>query len=395
MPENNNNNDNLFTQMFGLESEQPTTLPPKEEQPVPEEKKEENTQPAQSSQEKVLIAEKKEQPTSILPESRFQSGFDSQLNQLPSLTEEPQPVEDTPIFSDEPITLSSTPKKEEVINLTPGIVIPQKEETPVRFDPNSITNTPQEYKPSEEFSYEDLNPENTTASKFILKVLLIFVGIAALIGGWILFYSTVLGPKNEKEILKTTTSTEKNPNQETPETEEEPAKIIPFDQSLTFYKGLTDNQNELNQLLPYTPEEKTGVILCDLITPAESEEGKETVNIYLYYEDHLLKKVYEEDILTVKNKKVYNNTVSIYKMLDSSFEDSESLTLTAKYDDQNQKITMGMFSNLAYGSYTNLNSEYNFKLKFEYNDNIKKAMARVFGEEILFNNVKCSSVKTS
>ncbi len=396
MPENNNNNDNLFTQMFGLESEQPTSLPPKQEEPKKEEKKEDNIQPVSEVKEKVISSDTSEKPTSILPESRFQSGFDSQLNQLPSLTPVEQLEQDTPIFSDEPITISTTPKKEEVINLTPGIVISPKTEKTEKFDPNSINNIPNEYKSSEDFSYEDLNPENTTASKFIFKILLIFIGIIALIGGWLLFYNTILGPINDKDLLTSTTDTEKNPNQETEEQEEtEEKKIIPFDQTLSFYKGLVDDPNELNQTLPYTPKEKTGVIMCDLINTLETTDAEELYNVYLYYEEHLLKKVYQEDILIIKDKEMYNSSAALHKIIDQSFEDTETLTIDMKYDQTNQKITIGMFSNLAYGSYGNVNSELNFKLDAEYNEDIKKTMERVFGSETLFGNIKCSSVKTT
>lgn len=55
-----------------------------------------------------------------------------------------------------------------------------------------------------------------------------------------------------------------------------------------------------------------------------------------------------------------------------------------------------MFSNLAYGSYTNSSQEGMIaKLKFNYDDSIKKAMSTMYGLEGMIGNIKCSSVKTS
>ena len=72
------------------------------------------------------------------------------------------------------------------------------------------------------------------------------------------------------------------------------------------------------------------------------------------------------------------------------------MTIDSKIDYLTQTITLGMFSNLAYGSYNNsLQDGMIYKLKLDYDDNIKSAMATIYGLDGFIGNIKCSSVKTS
>lgn len=381
MPDNKNeNNDSLFTQMFGLESEQPTELPPKEEvKEVP--KIEEPVEKA--PEQKIIKANNIEETDSV---------FQNNLSQLNQTLAPKKPLES----EQQEMTLSPTKKVEETIFLTDEPIKKEEEEKEevieeVKFDPNAIPTEPYDYKPSNNFEQYPL--ENASKSSVFLKFLLILLCVGGLIGGWILLYSTVLAP--EEEINNTTETEEQETTEE--ETPEEPeVEKIEFSQSLSFYKGLTDNPDELNREYPYDPENKTGVVLCEFITPLTENNCTVELKVFLYYENYLTKKTYSQQVNTLKDDTSFQEYINAAQIMESNFTDSESLSIDSKIDYNNKQVSIGLFSNLAYGSYTNAgDTGLILKTKIDYDDNIKTAMAQIYGIEDFIGNIKCSTVKTS
>lgn len=382
MENNNNNNDNLFTQMFGLESEQPPTPLPKEEV-IPEQPKIENTtnivpNPSIESPKPEIF------PTQVTTtEQIFQTDLATQLNRA---SEESSNIT---VNQEQTVTITPT-KQDEIIELTDAPIKKEEKEeqvSEVKFNPNAIPTEPFEYKPSQSVDYDE-PLENASSKSVIFKVLLIFIGVGLLIGGWILFYNVSLDKKDNPIPEQ---QAEKSEDIKEPE-----IKQINFDQSLSFYKGLTDNPEELNREYPFEPEETTGVIKCDLIKPISSDGITINIDVYLYYEKNLLKKSYIEQITNIKDKKLFNENIKSTATFEENFKDTEALTIDSKSDYSTQTITVGMFSNLAYGSYTHAAQDgMYYKLKLEYDDSIKTAMATVYGMDGMLGNIKCSSVKTS
>lgn len=382
MPENNNNNnDNLFTQMFGLESEQPQTLPPKTEPP-----KVENTQPepvtTPVTEQRVISAQTNTETNQV-----FQQSLASELNQKVA-----QPIQEE---SNNVVTLAPT-KKEEIIELTDTPITqeePQEVTTEPKFDPNALPTEPYDYVPSPTYPGEE-NIGIPSSNGIGVKIFLVLILVIALVCGWLYYYNTVLDPVEETPSQEVNNEIEEETDEPEEEVEETPK--INFTQSLTFYKGLVSDENELNQEFPYEPAATTGVVRCEFIEPMKDSGITINIHAYLYYEDYKLKKTYLQQITNFEDKSTFNQNVTAIEELVNSYNNTEVLTIDSQIDKTTQTIKFGMFSNLAYGSYTNSSQEGMIaKLKFNYDDSIKKAMSTMYGLEGMIGNIKCSSVKTS
>lgn len=382
MPENNNNNnDNLFTQMFGLESEQPQTLPPKTEPP-----KVENTQPEPATtpvtEQRVISAQ-----TNTQANQMFQQSLASELNQKVA-----QPIQEE---HNDVVTLSPT-KKEEIIELTDTPISkeePQEVATEPKFDPNALPTEPYDYVPSPTYPGEE-NIGIPSSNGIGVKIFLVLIFVIILVCGWLYYYNTVLDPAEETPTQEVNDEVEEEI--EEPEEKVEETPKINFTQSLAFYKGLVSDENELNQEFPYEPAATTGVVRCELIEPMKDSETTINLHAYLYYEDYKLKKTYLQQITNFKDKSTFNQNVTAIEEIVNSYNNTEVLTVDSQIDKTSQTIKFGMFSNLAYGSYTNSSQEGMIaKIKFNYDDSIKKAMSTMYGLDGMIGNIKCSSVKTS
>lgn len=382
MPENNNNNnDNLFTQMFGLESEQPQTLPPKTEPP-----KVENTQPEPATtpvtEQRVISAQ-----TNTQTNQMFQQSLASELNQKVA-----QPIQEE---HNDVVTLSPT-KKEEIIELTDTPISkeePQEVATEPKFDPNALPTEPYDYVPSPTYPGEE-NIGIPSSNGIGVKIFLVLIFVIILVCGWLYYYNTVLDPAEETPTQEVNDEVEEEI--EEPEEKVEETPKINFTQSLAFYKGLVSDENELNQEFPYEPAATTGVVRCELIEPMKDSETTINLHAYLYYEDYKLKKTYLQQITNFKDKSTFNQNVTAIEEIVNSYNNTEVLTVDSQIDKTSQTIKFGMFSNLAYGSYTNSSQEGMIaKIKFNYDDSIKKAMSTMYGLDGMIGNIKCSSVKTS
>ena len=382
MPENNNNNnDNLFTQMFGLEPEQPQTLPPKTEPP-----KVENTQPEPATtpvtEQRVISAQ-----TNTQTNQMFQQSLASELNQKVA-----QPIQEE---HNDVVTLSPT-KKEEIIELTDTPISkeePQEVATEPKFDPNALPTEPYDYVPSPTYPGEE-NIGIPSSNGIGVKIFLVLIFVIVLVCGWLYYYNTVLDPAEETPTQEVNDEVEEEI--EEPEEKVEETPKINFTQSLAFYKGLVSDENELNQEFPYEPAATTGVVRCELIEPMKDSETTINLHAYLYYEDYKLKKTYLQQITNFKDKSTFNQNVTAIEEIVNSYNNTEVLTVDSQIDKTSQTIKFGMFSNLAYGSYTNSSQEGMIaKIKFNYDDSIKKAMSTMYGLDGMIGNIKCSSVKTS
>ncbi|MGN1371113.1 MAG: hypothetical protein ACI4XM_02375 [Candidatus Coprovivens sp.] len=361
---NENNNDNLFTQMFGIESEQQTP-PITKEEPIMQENP---FQTLDSSEQHPNI---KEEQNTLEDNKSIQS-----LNQ-----NNPNKPNNEPDI----ITLTSTPKEEpNTIKEQP----PQENIIP-KFDSNAIpTNQYNQYSDNNQLDNDDISTNGTG-----LKISLVLIGIIVLSFGWLYFYNFVLNPstENPNQQLEKNSSTDEKEDEET----EEPI-VINFSQNLSFYKGLVDDENELNQETPYEPAAKTGVIKCELIEPLKDSSLTTNTITYLYYEKNLLKKSYMQQMINISDKNTFTTLANYYKELESQYTNTENFTLDIQIDYISQTITVGIFSNLAYGSYVKSPIEgMNLQIKLNYNDTIKKSMGVLLGAEETLGNVKCSSVKTS
>lgn len=378
MPENNNN-DNLFTQMFGLESEQPQTQPPQTEPP-----KVENIQQNQVSSpttEQHIISSQQIPQTN----QAYQQSLASELNQKVT-----QPIQEK---NNDVVTISPT-NKEEIIELTttPNTKEePQETPTEPKFNPNAIPTDPYDYVQNPIYPGEE-NIGIPSSNGVGLKIFLTLILVIVLICGWLYYYNIVLVPVEENPTQKVDDKAEVP--EETEEVEEE--LKINFTQSLTFYKGLVSDEKELNQEFPYEPAATTGVVRCELIEPTKDNGTTINIHAYLYYENYKLKKTYIQQISNFEDKNTFEQNVTTIEEFVNSFNNTETLTLDSQIDKTNQTIKFGMFSNLAYGSYTNsLQDGAISKLKFNNDDSIKKAMSTMYGLDGMIGNIKCSSVKTS
>lgn len=382
MPENNNNNnDNLFTQMFGLESEQPQTLSTKTEHPkIETTQSEPATTPA--TEQRVISAQTNTQTNQV-----FQQSLASELNQKVT---QPAPEEPNDI-----VTLSPT-KKEEIIELTDTPISkeePQEVTIEPKFDPNALPTEPYDYVPSPTYPGEE-NIDIPSSNGIGVKIFLVLIFVIILVCGWLYYYNTVLDPAEETPTQEVNKESEEEI--EEPEEKVEETPKINFTQSLAFYKGLVSDENELNQEFPYEPAATTGVVRCELIEPMKDSETTINIHAYLYYEDYKLKKTYLQQITNFKDKSTFNQNVTAIEEIVNSYNNTEVLTVDSQIDKTSQTIKFGMFSNLAYGSYTNSSQEGMIaKIKFNYDDSIKKAMSTMYGLDGMIGNIKCSSVKTS
>lgn len=378
MPENNNN-DNLFTQMFGLESEQPQTQPPQTEPPKVE-NIQQNQVPSPTTEQHIISSQQLPQTAQV-----YQQSLASELNQ-----KDTQPIQEK---NNDVVTISPT-NKEEMIELTttPNTKEePQETPTEPKFNPNAIPTAPYDYVPNPIYPGEE-NIGIPSSNGIGLKIFLTLILVIALICGWLYYYNIVLDPVEENPTQKVDDKAEVP--EETEEVEEE--LKINFTQSLTFYKGLVSDEKELNQEFPYEPAATTGVVRCELIEPTKDNGTTINIHAYLYYENYKLKKTYIQQISNFEDKNTFEQNVTTIEEFVKSFNNTENLTLDSQIDKTNQTIKFGMFSNLAYGSYTNSLQEGAIsKLKFNNDDSIKKAMSTMYGLDGMIGNIKCSSVKTS
>ena len=376
---NDNKDNSLFTEMFGLPSEQPTE-PIKNEQP---------TEPIINSSTNIIKKEQVEEQINISTSVEEQPTEEviplSSETEISSLNYQTTKEEN---LNSEPI-IEMTPSKkvvEEIITLSPGIV-EENSEAPQPIVENNILYSP-EYIQNQVTESPIVN-NNKIFFNIIISVL---TGLSLCLG-WYFVYTEFLSPDIEETKME---EQSEEPKEEIEEPIVEEPKIN-FDENLSFYKGLTTNESELYKKQPYTPQEKTGVIKCENISQINQDNLLDVQNVYyIYYENYLTKKVLFIQTSTFKYQNLYTSTLNSFNELEKAWEGKEGFKYTIKkYPDKNQ-IENSILINLAYGSYfvTDRDSKVFYRLSFKYNDKVAEVESSIMNIEMNQGNIYCSTVLT-
>ena len=374
MQNNNNNNDNLFTQMFGLETEEQPIEPKKEEPPKIEE----------PSPQATPIPEPIEQPSEdSLPkvETKIISSPQPQQSDLNSLNFSNDSSNDEVINLSSTSTFAPSQKIDEVVEISST-----PEERPKY---NTDINDIEDFVPFEETDIKN-------GASALGKVFLILIVVLALFGGWYFVYNKVLSPSTSKEETPTETETpvveESTPEQNQTEIVENP---ITFDETLSFDLGLTSNPDELYQTTGYTTSKKTGVIKCSSDEPITQTYFTQDFDMYLYYEDYQLKKTLQVSQEYYNTKDNYELGLLASKIYTESWDSSDGVNYKYIQNDSTRTIETTLLLNLAYGNYfPTSNSNYYIKSEYTYKENIKTSINKTLNFEQYKDKITCSTVET-
>lgn len=374
--QDNNNNDNLFTQMFGLETEEPKIEEPKNPaEPV--------TQVLPNIPKEVSNPSPDATPKSEIklePETKIIVGISPQNNDLNKLNFSNQ--EESEVINLSSSETSQSLSNNEKVELS----------TNNQYDlSNYYSNTQNDIEDFTAFEESDI--KNGTSA--ILKVFLILLIVLSLFGGWYFIYNIVLSSKEEtltENVPDNNTQTENIQVLEPVEVEE---KIIVFDENLSFERGLTSNTSEQYQTVAYTPNDKTGVIKCSSTESISNETFNQDVNLYLYYENYQLKKTLQVSTEKYSTTENFQLGILIGEIFIESWEETEGIKYTYIPNSNTKEIQTTMLLNLAYGSYYPTNSqEYYIKSEYTYNENIKTAINKTLNLEHYKNKITCSTLET-
>lgn len=332
------NNNNLFTNMFGMESEEQPLQQPVPE-PVP--------QPVQSVE-----------PV--------------QQTIKPSIQIE-QPV------IEEIIVLDSNPT-------------PIEQQTQVVEQPtlNSINSNPTEIKENN-INYE----EQSVPKENIYKPICIILGITLLIVVLAFpLYNVVnnyLYSNKEQEVKN-----EQPTPQEEPKVEEQPQTPvlnIEFDLDLSFDKGY--NKDEYQRTSSYKPVSSEGVIKCENKNPIMHDQGINNMAIYYYYKDFMVKKLLTVDYLKLNNSTIYNQYINNIQTILSITESNQHLFTKVLVDEHEYRINYYMMADLAYSQAVRIpDSNYYIDITVSYNTPIQSAMNKILGDSNYIGNAYCSTINT-
>ncbi len=346
----NNNDNNLFTNMFGMESEeQPVS------EPIPE-------------------------PTPVLEEQKIEETISVQPTIQPSITIPKLPVEE------EIIVLDSNP-------------IPQPENQPVVEEQqlslstinSNITSMPKE---------EKFDVDNYTSKDSSYKTVCIILGITLLIVlAAFPLYSVVNNYLNNNKNDNSTENKQTIPQEyKSNEKEEKPSTPvlnINFDIDATFDKGYTTNQNELNQTQGYQPEVSEGVIKCETINNIQSQTERAEVEYYFYYKDYMTKKFLAIQKYKFVNLSTYNSNLQALQSLRSIMAQNEHMYTKLLTDTNSYRLDFYMLQDLAYSQAVKVpDSAYYYDSTISYNKPIKSTMNQFLGDQIYVGNMYCSTIVT-
>lgn len=376
---NDNKDNSLFTEMFGLPSEQPTEP----------QKMESQTEPVINSSQTIIKENKAEEVEVKIDENPSVVDEPISLNSESDISTLNYQDTEKNISNTESI-IEMTPTKqevEEIITLTPGIVEEPKNEEEQPIVENNILYSP-----------EYIQPQVTEApivkkNKIVFNIIISILTGLSLCLGWYFVYTEFLS----SDIDETKVEEIEEEKEEEPEEPiiEEPK--LNFDENLSFYKGLTSNEVELYQERPYTPQEKTGVVKCENITPINQDNLLQVQNVYyIYYENYLTKKVLFVQTSTFQYQNLYNASLNSFDELEKAWEGKKGFKyIVKKYPDKNQ-IENTILINLAYGSYfvTDRDSKIYYRLSFKYNDKIAEVQKSIMNIEMNQGNLYCSTVLT-
>ena len=348
-----NNDNNLFTNMFGIESE---------EQPISQ------PQPPTPQQEPVP------QPAVLEPQPVAQQAPVEQTIK-PSIQIE-QPI------VEEIIVLDSNPKPIEQ-------PVEQTIEEPTL---NSINSVSKEL-PSSEPIYE----ETSISQENIYKPVCIILGITLLV---VVLAFPLYNVVNN--YLHTTAQQEKNNAEPTPQEEQPkeeqpqtPVLNIEFDLDLSFDKGYTTNKNEYQRTSSFKPESSEGVVKCEVKNPIIHQDGINNTALYFYYKDFMVKKILTLDDMTLRSASIYNQYISNLQSIISITASNEHLFTRVLVDEDEYRIKYLMMADLAYSQAVRIpDSDYYLDITVSYNTPIQSAMNKMLGNKDYIGNSYCSTINT-
>ena len=346
-----NNNDNLFTNMFGVESEEPSVQPV--EQPVAE-----------------------PTPVPVVPPTPIPP-------QQPVTME--QPIQNQPVNQEIIVLDSNKPQEPEPVPVQP------QEPTPKLNSMNYTAKpvTPLDYQEMDKFA-----PAKETNYKVICIVLV--VTLVAVIGAFFLY--TGLDTYLENNSSNNNEQSEQKPVDDNKQEEPKvPTTPIVFDMDLSFDKGYTTKTHELHQTQAYKPEASEGVIKCETIRRlSDPNIGTAKEIVYIYYKDYMTKKLLTINEWSLINSKIYNEYLIGLQTINSALSANEHLYTQILVDKTNYLIDYYMLVDLAYNQATKIpNSNYYIDVKLSYNAAIKNAMNKFLLDQRYSGNMYCSTLETS
>ncbi len=372
--QDNNNNDNLFTQMFGLETEEPKV------EELHQSNIQENTEPITSPLPKESLDNNNQQAKKLSNEFNQPTTIVSQEN------------------SNNLNQLNFSPRNDEIINLSSSINT-QTTSSNTQIELSSNQNyLHQNYSLPSNSDLEDFTPfeksDIKNGANALAQVSIILVVILILCGGWFFVYNTFMATGEEK-LIEETKQNNTGVEEKVSEDNKSEEKLINFDETLSFYNGLTNNSNELNQKVAYTPTEATGVIKCSSTESVSIDSATESFDLYFYYQNYQLKKFLLLSKDKYSNESNYQLLIEGCNILMENFESSEGVNYKCDFNKSTKEITTTVLLNLAYGNYYQTSSkDYYLKFEYTYNENIKNSMSRVLTNSYYLNKVTCSTVLT-
>ena len=331
-----NNNNNLFTNMFGVESEDN----PEEQLP--------NTLNSLNKSEEINIEPEINQSSNEI--------------ELPSLANQPEPQ---PVSQDDVIKLDSI--KEEQQNPIPTI--------------NSV-----------ETAKTNVDDEDPSEKKS--PAVIIFLMIALIGGGLLMFVTTFLEstPKeNKKPVLQ-----EEPPTTIINQEETKPATITSFDTTFTFEKGYTENENELNKTEAFTPEKSEGIIKCENIEAIKTNNVLKNNSYYIYYKDYKTKKIIMSTKYKYGSNYQYNTYTTSLETIKTDSEKHDNITVRIDNNNVDFSTDLHILVDLAYGNAFEYSSDYyTFEFPMNYNTEINTAMNKLLSKEEYKENMQCSTIITN
>ena len=328
-----NNNNNLFTNMFGVESEE------KPEEQLPH----------------TLNSLNTSETRNLEPES---NQYSSEI-ELPSLANQP---EVQPVSQDDVIELDSI--KEEQPDNIPTI--------------NSVE--------TEKTNVEDEDPSEKKSPAVIIFLMIALIG-----GGLLMFVTTFLEsiPNDNKKPV----SQEEQPTTIINQEETKPATITSFDTTFAFEKGYTDNKNELNKTVAFTPEKSEGIIKCENIEAIKTNNVSKNNAYYIYYKDFKTKKIIMSTKYKYGSNYQYNTYTDSLATIKTDSEKHENITVRIDNNNVDLSTDLYILVDLAYGNAFEYSSDYyTFEFPMNYNTEINTAMNKLLSKEEYKKNMQCSTI---
>lgn len=353
----NNNDNNLFTNMFGIESEEP-------KEQVPTEQK--NIQTLEPSP----VVESTTTPT-----------------QQPIQTIAPtKPIQEEIIVLD-----SNKPTQEPVVEQP---VVEEQSLNTMNLNSNYIPVQTSFESEDDVIDLRNLKPSHYKTISIILGITLLVVLLA-----FLLYFglNNYLSKNNKEEVQEPVT------NQPAPTPTPEPKPVEPtqppinFDLDLSFDNGYTQNPNEYHIKQGFDPTNSEGVVLCESIKPIiYGGVGVQNVFVYIYYKDYQTKKLLTINDWQFINQELYNENLMFFQSTSSMLSGNEHLYTQILVDNKEYIIQYYMLADLAYNQAVRLpDSKYYFDIKISYNTPIKKAMNHFITKEGYTNNMYCSTIITN